>query len=286
VAIPEIRYGLPDVSAPQEQAAALGALERASRATSRKIEAGASTLVRAGPQAGKVGRSEVVAGMAKGFGRALPQAAAQFLRESRRLRELTDPATLQRALTSQVDDLHDHAPQTSQALQVATARAATFLASKLPQPPATGVLAPKWAPSRSEISRWYRYYDAVENPTGILKQAAAGTLTPEAAEAVRTVYPQMQQQIETALTTAIARHPSVPASSRTALALLLGHDVDGSLLPAVFAANQAAVSRRGPAGGMHMPAPRLPRPTVKGVGHITISERMRTPFQATSNRHD
>src|SRR5206468_727699 len=99
------------------------------------------------------------------------------------------------------------APNTAQALQVTSARGVAFLASKLPQNAGAGPLSQKWTPTRAETSKFNRYYEAVNRPTSILKQAAAGTLTPEAIEAVATVYPELYAKIRGAIVEKLAGSP-------------------------------------------------------------------------------
>ena len=154
------------------------------------------------------------------------------------------------ALSRQGAALQEHAPDTSQAMQLASSRAVSFLASKLPQTQ-DAPLGPKRTPGHSEVATFNRYYEAANHPTSILKQAAAGTLTSEGVEAVKTVYPtlyaKMQRQV---LETLARRNPEkIPYQTRQAISRILGQDVDGSV--ALFSTNQQAYAQGGgpaPAG--------------------------------------
>jgi hypothetical protein len=150
-----------------------------------------------------------------------------------------DPELLQRQLAAQTDPLHGPLPGVAQGMQLTSSRAVSFLASKVPQQTSAGPLAPKWTPSPAEIAVFNRYYDAVEKPMGIMKQAAHGSLTPEAVEAVASVYPtlyaQMQNQVLDQITSA---KNDLPYRARQMTSLLLGQDLDGTNSPAAVQATQ------------------------------------------------
>lgn len=253
--------------------AALAALERLGQATNRKVSSWASTLVRAGVKAAHVGRREVSAGVGRDFGRTAKDAAAQYAKRAEEVRDLAgNPEALHERLTTQGDGIQDAAPDTTLAMHLASVRAVMFLASKLPQEPRRGPLGAPVEPSPAEVARWTRYYEAIEDPVGILKQAAAGTLTPEAVEAVRVVYPELFAQIALAVYDQLAKHPNVPYRSRLMLSLLLGEDMDGSI--GMGAANQSAFA-----------APqRQSGPGPSKAGSVTLSSRTLTPQQRAAAR--
>jgi len=65
-----------------------------------------------------------------------------------------------------------------------------YLFDKMPKPPDFFPLGRGgWSPSRSEINTWARHVDAAENPLGVLQRIDA--LTPEGAETIRTLYPEI-----------------------------------------------------------------------------------------------
>ncbi len=226
----------------RETVAALAHLERNNQQLAARVTSGVSTLVNGSVRGSSVGRSEIAPGVSRGFGKSLEANTRTFEKRAELVRRLAgDPEQMMAAVTAQADELHEHAPDTSTALAAASARAVGFLASKLPVHPSPGPLAAPWAPSQSEISTFHRYYETVENPGGVLKQAAAGTLTPEAVEAVRTVYPALYASMQTAVMDKLASRSTPPTYRvRQMLGMLLGQDLDGSSAPATLAANQAA----------------------------------------------
>jgi hypothetical protein len=143
-------------------------------------------------------------------------------------------------------------------------------------PPERGPLGPKWTPSQAEISKFNRYYQAVEDPTSILKQAAAGTLTPEAVEAVKAVYPELYDRMSQAALEKISSHRGpVPYRSKLMLSFMLGTDLDGTLNPASIARNQATI--RGPSAKAPDSLPGGPQPNPKGAEKLTIAKRSQLP---------
>lgn len=254
-----------------ESVAVLSSLEQANQNVARKIDKAASILVR-GKEAAKGETADAIGNL---FKHSPEDAKEEFQDHAQQLRMMTDPQQQQGWLSSMTNELEPHAPQTAQAMQVGAARAAAFLASKLPQPPPGGPLSHEWTPSLAEISRFNRYRQAVQDPIGVLQQAAHGLVTPEAIEAVSTVYPQlylgMQQAILSRLT---GRHASpIPYQSRLAMSLFMGQDMDGTLAPSF-------VSARG--GMMGQPPPKPPGPS--RADKLKVANRFKTPMQQAAER--
>ena len=229
-----------------ETVAALTHLERNNQVVRSRVASGVSTLVRGGVKGERTSAGEVAPGVTTAFAKPLENASKQFAKRVENVQRLaTNLEHLHGTLTAQADALQDHAPNVTQAMQIASARAVSFLAAKVPHHPPMGIAGAEWEPSQTEISTFTRYYEATENPAGVLKQAAAGTLTPEAVEAVQTVYPALYRHIQEAVVEKLAsRHGAVPYQSRLMLSMLTGLDVDGSATGPAIAANQAALVAR------------------------------------------
>jgi hypothetical protein len=228
-----------------------------------------------------VSRGEIAAGLARSFGSDRKDAARQYEKRTQMILSLAgNPQQMSAALSHQ-GAIATHAPNTAQAMQIASSRGVAFLASKIPQRPPAGPLAAAWKPSQTEIALFNRYYEAVESPTTILKQASAGTLTPEAIDAVRTVHPALFAQMQQALLSKLSTTKTVPYKSRLMLSLLLSQPVDGTTTQAAIAANQASMAA----------PPQSPTqqsgaiaPTQGGLSNLTLSNRSQTPAQASQNR--
>lgn len=142
-----------------------------------------------------------------------------------------DPEKMQRVLESVADGLDEHAPDTAQDLRMATAKAIHFLASKAPQtkPMAPGL--PDVEPTSSELNKFSKYLDAVNDPTSVLDDALSGTLGPEKLEAVKAVYPETFAQMQAELASRIADATRIPYQRRIQISALLGQDMTGTLNP-------------------------------------------------------
>lgn len=257
----------PQASSAPEAVATLSLLERLAQSTGNQIKTRVGALV----------RGESAAAGAKVSGSAREDAAALFQKRTAQVRTLAnDPEQLQGRLAAQTDDWHEHAPNTAQALQVASARAVAFLASKLPQNAAPGPLAQKWTPSRAEISKFQRYYEAVNKPTSILKHAAQGTLTPESIEAVATVYPQLFEKIRGEVVDQLAGKKAVPYRSKLMLSMLLGQDLDGTTSPHALQRNFATFAA----------PPPMPKATPARADSLKVASRMATPGQQSADRRN
>lgn len=242
-----------------ETVAALSFLERNNQKIAAKIDAAAKSAVRG-------------AGQLEDAAPALT--AAEYADHSERFQRFaSDPSQLQTILEQQAAELDAHAPKTAQALQVASARAASFLASKIPQHPAAGPLAAKWEPTSTEREMFSRYYEAIERPMSVLKQASDGTLTPEAVEAVRAVYPALFAKMQASIVDAMTQgHVS---GHRLMLSMLLGQDVDGSLNGAAILASQAQYQ---------MPPAMPAKPMNPGKVKFGAGQRAQTDLERTARR--
>lgn len=128
-------------------------------------------------------------------------------------------------------------------IETLAVRRLEFLASKLPQRPdiaAMQIGPDRWGTSTMQIRAFARYAAAVEDPGGVEERVAAGTVTPEDAEAYRTVYPEryadFQRQIIEKVSTLRA---SLPYRRRLALSIFSGVAVDPAMHPMILPLLQA-----------------------------------------------
>lgn len=149
-------------------------------------------------------------------------------------------------------------PVLADRIETNKARAIAFLASKLPKKPdiAGMQLGPdQWKPSDMEMRQFARYVAAVEDPHGVIERLSTGTVSPEDAEALRSVYPEMHadmtQQIMAQLAT--LKKP-LPYARRLSLSILTGVPVDPALDPRVLNILQSTFAREaGTSGGAEAP---------------------------------
>src|SRR5262249_5918633 len=123
-------------------------------------------------------------------------------------------------------------------------------------------------------------------PLSILKQAQAGTITPEAIEAVATVYPELFQQMRQRTIDYLGKHgnKTVPYQSQLGLTMLLGVNVSPTTSGPSLMLNQAVYARKKGGGGQ---AGSAMKPLNIGAGRakaLTLSTRTLTPLQASNAR--
>jgi polyhydroxyalkanoate synthesis regulator phasin len=149
-------------------------------------------------------------------------------------------------------------PMLADALEEIAARRATFLADRLPRKPDAFAyqLGPdKWQPSDMDMRKWARYVAGVEDPGSIMDRVVDGSVSPEDAEVMREVYPEMladlQHQI---LEQGSSATKAIPYQRRLALSRLTGIPVDASMEPGILRVLQASFSNEeGTEGGTQEP---------------------------------
>lgn len=115
-------------------------------------------------------------------------------------------------------------------------RKLAFLDSKAPKPdrPASPLGGDEWGPSPAALARWARYLDAAHDPAGVLERLADhGEITPEAAETLRVVYPELYAEARNRLFEVVERDPeTLPYVRRVQLSVLFDAALDPSMDPA------------------------------------------------------
>lgn len=143
-------------------------------------------------------------------------------------------------------------------IETVAARRVEFLADKMPRRPdmAGMPIGPdRWRPSDMEMRQWARYVAAVEDPYATMERLVGGTLTPEDAEVMRTVYPEMLADLTTQIITSLATlRTSLPYHRKIALSILTGVAVDPAMDPRVLGKLQATFADEpGTEGGIAPP---------------------------------
>lgn len=109
-----------------------------------------------------------------------------------------DTSSYMNRLADSVKDLQQSAPQTHIGTIAVLQRAQQFLLSKMPQElKAKGVLdKSQYKPNSVELAKFSRYVEAVEHPLTAIKQIQNGVFSPETAEALQTVYPNLFTKLQ------------------------------------------------------------------------------------------
>jgi hypothetical protein len=149
-------------------------------------------------------------------------------------------------------------PLLADRMETAAARRVTFLAANMPRRPDLGAIPTgpdRWQPSDLAMRSWARLAAAAEDPSSIADRLAAGTVTPEDAQVMRELYPEMlaemTQQILEQLPTLRA---SLPYHRRLAMSILTGVPVDAAMNPRILRILQGSFQQEpGTAGGTQAP---------------------------------
>lgn len=253
----------------EPKAALLGALEKNNTTFLGKIRSDLSAILNS-PTENALAAARPVTASLVDYQQEQDRKAAEFQRQAADLRNAANPQVLQHRLTELVGPWQEHAPATAASLTVAAARAANFLAGKLPQqPPPTPAEAATgkstWQPTPQDMHGFNLYRDAALNPRGLLAQVRNGNITPQAVETVRTLYPAtydtLQREAMAALQEARGR---VPERSRAGLELLLGRPLHGR-------GQTLGVARTLQAGYAAKNMPAMPRAVGKLGGEAAVS---------------
>lgn len=167
-------------------------------------------------------------------------------------------------------------PMLADKMETVAARRIEYLASKLPKRPDMGLpLGPdRWQPSRFAMASFARTAAAVEDPVGVLHRLSDGTLSPEDAEALRTVYPEMYADAQRQVMERLPElRETMPYARRLTLSILMGVPVDPAMAPNVLAVLQGNFKGEpGTQGGAQPPKPSQPRGTPKSLDKPTSSQ--------------
>jgi hypothetical protein len=185
----------------------------------------------------------------------------------RRLDEVLElarsPEQTTERLARSIAGFSEEAPRVASHVAAKASQAVQFLAAKAPkdQTPASllNPLARKWLPSSSELAKWARYVAAVDDPMSVLDELQSNTLSREAVEAVKVVYPQLYDQIRVELMGRVGElQEELPYRQRVQLSILFDAPLDPTLQPqfvtsiqSIYAsvAKQAAAAQGSPSQG-------------------------------------
>jgi len=155
-----------------------------------------------------------------------------------------NPAAQAEKFAQSMGDLPKTAPELTQELAATNTRGLAFLASKLP-PNRSGdgslqPLAEKSALTTEQKRKWALYANTVNDPRSALRDLKSGRFTPEQAEALRVVYPQLYAVVQkAAMEQLAAQKEKLPLAKSAALGTILGVPGAAALTPQRLQANQA-----------------------------------------------
>ncbi len=183
-----------------------------------------------------------------------------------------------RAVSERLAGVKVVSPELADQMESVAARRAEFLASKLPRrPDIVGLqIGPdRWRPSDMAMRTFARYVAAVEDPGAVEERLADGTVTPEDAEAYRTVYPERYARLRLEIVQRLPElRASLPYRRKVALSIFTGIPVDPAMHPVVVRALQGTfVNEEGTEGGTQAPTARPQFGSVSKQDDATPAQR-------------
>lgn len=199
----------------------------------------------------------------------------------------TNPTRLTERIVGRVGQMEQVAPRTAQAVAGAASNAAAFLYSKAPKdplPPMPGVKR-EYQPPDSEIDKWSRYVEAVDDPMAVLDHVRDGTLTREHVEAIKTIYPKLYTKMVTELVGQLDELESTaPYKDRVQLSVLFDVPFDVTMDPSFVRSMQELYETPGAVEQAGGPADQAAPsgPTLKSIRELTLPNRMQSRAQDIS----
>lgn len=147
-----------------------------------------------------------------------------------------NPEKLVEHVANEFGEMDQVAPGMTQAAQATAYRAIDLLKEKLPvMPPRRPLDFTPYVVSSSEAFKFGRYYNTVMNPTGVLNEVSAGTLTNDNLEVLLRVYPSLYKNMQEILMMEMIKYGDkkdkepLPAWKKLSLSLFLENNLSESL---------------------------------------------------------
>jgi hypothetical protein len=175
----------------------------------------------------------------------------------------SDPEKAADSVSRALQGAYAHAPKIARSATSAAARAAVFLAAKLPPNPPPRSITPQFEkPSVDPATKdkFLRYAKAADDPLSVVDDMAKGRLTREGVETIREVYPKLFESLQKeALTKCSDLQKPISYDQKLQLGLLLDVPTDSTLEPQFIArmqqtyAEEAQASQGHPSGPSRQP---------------------------------
>lgn len=167
------------------------------------------------------------------------------------------------------------APQVAEAIQVKATQAAGFLLDKAPKNPGMPVIfGPEWEPSETDLSKFERYVRAVSEPMSIVADLENGTLSHEAVEAMKAIYPKIYEEMRMEIVGNLGEiRKTLPYEDRIQLSILFDMPVDPTMQPEFIAIVQAHQIKASP-GMMAQPNVQRANERFDPAEHMTTAQRL------------
>ena len=142
---------------------------------------------------------------------------------------------LRAALDERLNELRAHNLPLAFAVANKAEERVDFLYSKMPSFSTTVFGQPLELPSKAEIAEWSRYVRAAENPLTLLEDLNARNITPEAVEAVKTLYPELFEYFKGEVMEQLSEHRApLPYQDRLQIGYMFEVSLDDTTSPDVY----------------------------------------------------
>jgi len=206
---------------------------------------------------------------------------SEFDKKSSQIREMSmkTPQEFSDHLAETHKDVANALPNIAPHISSIAARAVNFLASKLPRPAVEFPGQAEWQPSKSQQASFLHYYDAINNPIGILDHVKDGTLSMHHMEALNAVHPDLLRDMQTkVMENATPKNmQKLNYSKKIALSKFLGQPMTQSLLPGAVLASQASFNK--PMGAPSASAPKRKSSSLGGLSKLNRAQESATETQ-------
>lgn len=195
-----------------------------------------------------------------------------------------NPELMMNTINGATETAYKYVPNTSAALQSQLIRGLTFLGTKIPQKKTDSFYPEKFIPSDTEMTKFFKYYEAVEKPFSVLEGLSRNNVSVEGVETLRAVYPQLYDAMRAEVVGQLGMHTEKPTYQKMlALSMFLGQDMDSSLSPQMVMASQMSFGMSRQGNGANTDAV---KPTQGGLSAINLAGRSMTPQDKTISRNE
>jgi hypothetical protein len=167
-------------------------------------------------------------------------------------------SAVRRALADKLRPIAAIDPLMADRLETKIANRIEYLSGIIPRRPDIGGVQAgpdNWHPSDMAMRSWARSAAAAEDPYGVLERAITGTLTPEDAEVMRAVHPEILGDFVNQVMSKLPElRQTLPYHRKLSLSILTGVPVDPAMDPKVLRVLQRQFPDEvGSAGGTQAP---------------------------------
>jgi hypothetical protein len=144
-------------------------------------------------------------------------------------------------------------PQVKLAISMKLQASHQYLMSQLPQDPLAGSqIRPgksPWEPSDQQVASYLRKVEAINDPVSVIERVGDGTVTPDQVAAIQEVHPEIYEQLQTGIMSAImVPGADVPYERRIMLGNLFNIPSDYALNPEFIAKMQEPFASKNQGG--------------------------------------